>query len=103
MGTTVELPEPLAARLAAEAAARGVTVEAVAIEALADRYAPDDAGDLDNTLAAFIGCGASGRTEPLDLRDARHELAARNSPLALEPGRGERARRHRRVLRGRRR
>lgn len=77
MSTTVELPEPLAARLAVEASARGLTVEAVAIEALADRYAPDDARDLDDTLAAFIGCAASGRTEPLDLRDARRELAAR--------------------------
>lgn len=77
MSTTVELPEPLAARLAAEAAQRGLTVEDVALEVLADRYAPADVDDAEDALVAFIGCGSSGRTEPFDIHQARSELAAR--------------------------
>ena len=40
MTMTVEVPEPLAGRLAAEAARRGVSVDEVAVEALEGVYGP---------------------------------------------------------------
>lgn len=74
---TVEVPEPLAGRLAAEAARRGVTVEVVAVEALEGVYGPvEPTGDGD-ALTAFIGCGSSGRPEPFDIHEARADLAER--------------------------
>jgi len=77
VSVTVELPEPLAGRLAAEAARRGVSVEEVAVEALEGVLGAErPAGDGDS-LAAFIGCGFSGRTEPFDIAQARSDLAAR--------------------------
>ena len=59
--------EELATRLNAEAERRGITSEAL-IDELAAR--------LDDPLEAFIGCGASGRTEPLDIRRERAAAAA---------------------------
>lgn len=52
---TVNVPEDLAGRLAAEAERRGVTPDEVAAELLAAGLARDD------PLEAFIGSGASGR------------------------------------------
>lgn len=77
VSVTVEVPEPLAGRLAAEAARRGVSVDEVAVEALEGvlgAQAPASDGD---SLAAFIGCGSSGRTEAFDIARARSDLAAR--------------------------
>jgi hypothetical protein len=51
---TVNLPEKLAARLAAEATRRGRTVEDLVTELVAAQLA-------DDPLEAFIGSGASGR------------------------------------------
>lgn len=77
MSMTVEVPEPLAGRLAAEAARRGVTVDEIAVEAIEGAYGlVEPTGDSD-TLEAFIGCGSSGRREPLDIHTARSGLAAR--------------------------
>lgn len=77
MSMTVEVPEPLAGRLAAEAARRGVSANDVAVEALEGVYGlVEPAGDRDS-LDAFIGCGSSGRTEPFDIAQARSDLAAR--------------------------
>ena len=50
--------EQLATRLAAEATRREITTQTL-IEELADR--------LDHPLEAFIGCAASGTTEPFVL------------------------------------
>ena len=74
MSVTVDLPAELVARLRAEAARRGVSVDAV----IADFAARLPSGDpaRQHTLN-FIGLGASGRTEPMDLRRERAELAAR--------------------------
>jgi len=66
---TVNLPEDLAARLAAEANRRGITVDEVLAEMVAARLPAED------PLEAFIGCGASGRAEPFDIHAARAELA----------------------------
>jgi hypothetical protein len=73
MSVTVDLPAELVARLRAEAARRGVSVDAV----IAD-FARLPSGDSarQHTLS-FIGLGASGRTEPMDLRRERAELAAK--------------------------
>jgi len=68
---SVNLPEELAARLAAEATRRGITVDEVLAEMVAARLPAQD------PLEAFIGCGASGRPEPFDIHVARAELAAR--------------------------
>jgi hypothetical protein len=75
---TVNLPEDLVARLTAVAAGRGVSVEVVVADLIA-RLPPQPAGGAaaGDALAAFIGCGASGRTEPFDIHAARAELAAR--------------------------
>jgi hypothetical protein len=62
--------EELAAKLNAEAARRGTTPEK-----LLDEFS--EALRVDDALEAFIGCGASGRTEPMDIRRERTELAAK--------------------------
>lgn len=58
--------EQLATRLTAEAARRGITTEAL-IDELTAR--------LDDPLEAFIGCAASGRTEPFDIHRERADAA----------------------------
>ena len=60
--------ERLASRLNAEAERRGITCEAL-LDALAAR--------LDDPLGAFIGCGASGRTEPCDIHQERAPTASK--------------------------
>ncbi len=60
--------EQLVTRLTAEAARRGITTETL-IEQLAAR--------LDDPLEAFIGCAASGRTEPFDIHRERADGAAK--------------------------
>jgi hypothetical protein len=69
MPVTVELPEDTLARLRAEAARRGVSIDVVIAELAAHLPAEDP-------LEAFIGCGASGRTDPLNIHHERVELAA---------------------------
>lgn len=62
MSMIVEVPEPLAGRLAAEAARRGVSVDQLAVEALHEHldttHTHDDAGA--GSLGAFIGSFDSG-------------------------------------------
>jgi hypothetical protein len=58
--------EQLASRLTAEAERRGITIEAL-IDEIAAR--------LDDPLEAFIGCAASGRTEPFDIHRERRDAA----------------------------
>ncbi len=60
--------EELASRLNAEAERRGITSEAL-LDELAAR--------LDDHLEAFIGCGASGRTEPFDIHQERADAASK--------------------------
>ncbi|HQZ36610.1 MAG TPA: hypothetical protein PK020_19430 [Ilumatobacteraceae bacterium] len=60
--------EQLATRLTAEAERRGITTETL-IDELAAR--------LDDPLEAFIGCAASGRTEPFEIQHERAEAAAK--------------------------
>lgn len=57
MTVTVELPEALAERLAAEAARRGVTVEDLAVETLSERFGPRRR----RLSFAAIGSSSSGR------------------------------------------
>ena len=67
--STIELPDDVAAALAAAAADRGVT-EAELIADLLDEPGARDA------LDAFLGCGASGDTSPLDIHAERAKAAA---------------------------
>ena len=60
--------EELASRLNAEAERRGITSEQVLDELVAR---------LDDPLEAFIGCGASGRTEPFDIHQERADAASK--------------------------
>ncbi len=71
MTVTIELPADAQHRLEAEATRRGITLDQL-IASLANQLPSDD-----DALEAFIGCGASGRTEPLDIDRERSELAAR--------------------------
>jgi hypothetical protein len=78
---TVEVPEPIAGRLAAEAARRGVSVDEVAVEALEGHYGgatstPAGEGDA---LEAFIGCFDSGDAAwaETDTRALRSQAASR--------------------------
>ncbi|MGH9223334.1 MAG: hypothetical protein ACRD2W_06020 [Acidimicrobiales bacterium] len=63
MSMTVEVPEPLAGRLAAEAERRGVSATEIAVEALEAVYGPSEpapTGEQADAVAAFIGCFDSG-------------------------------------------
>ena len=60
--------EELASRLNAEAERRGITSEALLDELTAR---------LDDPLGAFIGCGASGRTKPFGIHQARADAAGK--------------------------
>jgi hypothetical protein len=73
--STIELPDDVAAALAAAAADRGVT-EAELIAALVTDTAPDE-------LDAFIGVGASGRTEAFDSHAERADLAAERDAATI--------------------
>lgn len=78
MSVTVEVPEPLATRLTAEAARRGVDPADLAVETIQDALdQPVIAAGGSAALEAFIGCGSSGRSEPFDIHAARAELASR--------------------------
>lgn len=76
MSMTVEVPEPLAGRLAAEAARRGVSVEVVAVEALQGVFGPvTPANAGGDALESFIGCFDSG--DPDWAATDTHQLRAR--------------------------
>ncbi|MGH3848424.1 MAG: hypothetical protein ACRDRT_01755 [Pseudonocardiaceae bacterium] len=75
----VHLPEDLAARVEASATKRGVSAEEVVAEAVAAHL---PAGDEQDPLDRFIGSGDSGDATwaTRDIRQLRHELAARQDP-----------------------
>jgi hypothetical protein len=80
MTMTVEVPEPLAGRLAAEAARRGVSVDEVAVEALAGVYGTArPASTSGDALEAFIGSFDSGDPDwaGTDTHELRAQAAAR--------------------------
>ncbi len=78
MSIAVHLPEELAARLAAESARRGISVEELTAELLGERLA--STGPDNSALDAFIGSGSSGHREPFDIHLARAELAEHLNP-----------------------
>jgi hypothetical protein len=60
MTVTVELPNPLAERIAAEAASRGLTVADLAVETLEGLYGATQAAKPGDALQGFIGSFDSG-------------------------------------------
>lgn len=80
---SVDLPDPLAERLAAEAARRGVTVEDLALEAIEGRYGSSrpkqQTSDGVDALEAFIDSFDSGDPDwaSTDTHVLRAEAAAR--------------------------
>jgi len=60
--STVNLPDELIDRLAAEAARRGMTVDQLASEALADRFPQARPGGGEGRHLEFVAIGSSGQT-----------------------------------------
>lgn len=77
---TVHLPDELAGPLAAAAAARGIGVEQIAAELLTEGLAGQGITD---PLETFLGSGSSGQHEPLDIHEARRELAAQTTTTGI--------------------
>jgi hypothetical protein len=78
MSTTLHLPADLAARLAVEAAKRGMDVDALSTELLSASLAHDD------DLEAFIGVGHSGRGNlGRRHREIKAEIAGKRSARDL--------------------
>ncbi len=79
MTVTVELAGPLAERLAAEAARRGLRAEDVAVEELAKLYGTAESTPARDTLDVFIGSFDSGDPDwaSTDTHQLRAEAAAR--------------------------
>jgi hypothetical protein len=73
MAFTVELPEEALARLRAEAARRGTSVNDVIAELIG--RLPEPPTRRGHRLS-FVGIGESGRTGPTDVKRERAELAA---------------------------
>ena len=71
--TSISIPDDLAERLAGEAEARGVTVDEVAAEILAERMPADEAP---LTLAGLVGLGESGES---DVSERIDEVIAQRS------------------------
>ncbi len=76
MTVTLTLPDDVARRLEAAAAARGVTVEQLAVEVLGGVESPAVTAEGRSALETFIGSGASDGS-PFDIHEARRELAQR--------------------------
>jgi hypothetical protein len=76
---TVELPGPLAERLAAEAARRGLTVADLAVETLEGFYGTTPVARPADALEAFIGSFDSGDPDwaSTDTHQLRAQAAAR--------------------------
>jgi len=73
--STIELPDDVGAALAAAAAERGTAEAELIAEFVADAE-PDG-------LDAFIGVGASGRTDPFDIHAERSTEAAKRRSLSF--------------------
>ncbi len=73
MTLTFDLPAETQARLEAEAARRGITIDQLIAE-VADSF---PAEKTPQHRLSFVGIGASGRTEPLDIHQERADLATK--------------------------
>lgn len=80
MPVTIDLSPKAKARLIAEAARRGVTLDQLVAQLAADLPAVSPQPD-DGLLDAFFGSGDSGDSTwaTRDLQELRHELAQRSS------------------------
>ena len=71
---TLDLPAEAQARLQAEATRRGITLDQLIAE-LAHQLPAE--GEHPKHRLGFVGIGASGRPEPLDIHQERADLAAK--------------------------
>ena len=70
MTVTLDLPAEAQARLQAEATRRGITLDELVAQ-IADTFP----AETPKHRFGFVGIGASGRTEPLDISQERADLA----------------------------
>ena len=75
MPVTLDLPAEAQARLEAEAARRGITLDQLIVALAADL--PGDAPPARTHRLSFVAIGASGRTEPSDIHRERAEPRTR--------------------------
>ena len=71
---TLDLSAEAQARLQTEASRRGITLDQLIADIAAGLPAE---GDTPKHRLGFVGIGASGRAEPLDIHQERADLAAK--------------------------
>lgn len=82
MPVTLDLPPEARARLEAEAARRGITLDQLVAE-LSNQFPSSGASVADDALGRFLGCGNSGDAAwaTRDIHEVRHDLAQRSSEI----------------------
>ena len=81
MVVTIDLPDSARARLEAEAARRGITLDALVAQ-LAEQL-PATSDPHSPRRLSFVAIGASGDSRPLDIQRERAELAQRKLARGL--------------------
>lgn len=82
MPVTIDLPPEARARLEAEAARRGISLDQLVAE-LSNQFPVQGKADAGNALRKFFGCGDSGdpKWATTDIHELRHEMARRSSEI----------------------
>lgn len=82
MPVTLDLPPEARARLEAEAARRGITLDQLVVE-LSNQFSSSGTSGAHDALGRFLGCGDSD--DPTwatrDIHELRHDLAQRSSEI----------------------
>ena len=82
MPVTLDLPPEARARLEAEAARRGITLDQLVAE-LSNQFPSSGKSATDDALGRFLGCGDSGDAAwaTSDIHELRHDVAQRSSEI----------------------
>lgn len=82
MPVTLDLPPEARARLEAEAARRGITLDELVAE-LSNQFPSSGTTVADDALGRFVGCGDSGDAAwaTSDIHELRHDVAQRSSEI----------------------
>lgn len=82
MPVTLDLPPEARARLEAEAARRGITLDQLVAE-LSNQFPSSGTTVADGALGRFVGCGDSGDAAwaTSDIHALRHDVAQRSSEI----------------------